>query len=199
MKPAIQPRLGIYSGTFDPVHAGHIAFAQAALSQADLEQVVIMPEPNPRSHAELAPLQDRISMLQLAIAGIPNIAVLHPVSERFSIAETLPKLHELYPTHQLVLLLGSDVVASFTNRWPDLALLFAETPLVIGLRGQDSEQSVTKAMAAVSRQFGVTPHYQIVATAQPHITATTIRRGAYDNSQIDPHVSAYIAQHKLYY
>ena len=68
-------RLGILGGTFDPVHYGHLLLAEAAREQCRLDQVWFLPAaipPHKQGH-ELSPVEQRIEMLELAVAGNPAI------------------------------------------------------------------------------------------------------------------------------
>ena len=66
-------RVGIFGGTFDPVHLGHLIMAEQCREQAPLDQVWFMPAARPphKTEKELTPFAQRVEMLQLAIAGNP--------------------------------------------------------------------------------------------------------------------------------
>jgi len=60
---------GIMGGTFDPVHNGHLLMAEAAMNQLSLDEVLFIPDGDPPHKALLAPAEDRLKMVELAIAG----------------------------------------------------------------------------------------------------------------------------------
>ncbi|HEU5121705.1 MAG TPA: adenylyltransferase/cytidyltransferase family protein, partial [Candidatus Saccharimonadales bacterium] len=66
-------RIGIYSGTFDPVHYGHIAFAASAIRACNLDEVVFLPEPQPRYKAGVTDIAHRLALLTMATAAQSNL------------------------------------------------------------------------------------------------------------------------------
>jgi nicotinate-nucleotide adenylyltransferase len=108
-------RVGVFGGTFNPVHIAHLALAQAACETLDLKQVIFVPAgepPHKRSQADLAPAEHRYRMVQLAVADNPRFTV-----SRFEIdfkgpcytIQTLEALErDLGPDTELVLLVGGD-------------------------------------------------------------------------------------------
>ncbi len=129
-------RIGIYAGTFDPVHAGHITFALQALQAAKLDHIYFLPERRPRAKEHVEHFGHRVAMLKRALRPHPQFAVLELVDVSFSVERTLPFLQQQFPDSQLVFLFGSDVVADIAN-WPHAERLIGETELVIGLRETD--------------------------------------------------------------
>jgi nicotinate-nucleotide adenylyltransferase len=190
-------KIGIYSGTFDPVHMGHVAFALEAKQALGLDEVVFLPEASPRDK-EPAALEHRTKMLELSLQGQPGLSVKMLTDARFSIPATLPTLERQFPDARLVFLIGSDIVHTFKYRWPGLDQLFRKTSLAIGLRGKDSEGDVNLLMQACAREFGMTPDYRVLPSPRAQLASTHVRLGAHTIDDIHPDVAAYIRQHKLY-
>src|SRR2546421_10674015 len=106
-------KVGVFGGTFDPVHLGHLIMAEQCREQAELDQIWFVPAARPPHKRErsLPPFVHRVEMLALAIAGMPAFRVDELEKDRPGpsyTAETLQTLHERYPETQLSLLLGSD-------------------------------------------------------------------------------------------
>jgi nicotinate-nucleotide adenylyltransferase len=106
-------KVGIFGGTFDPVHLGHLIMAEQCREQAALDQIWFVPAARPPHKQErtLTPFAQRVEMLALAIAGMPAFRVDELERDRPGpsyTAETLQALHERYPETQFSLLLGSD-------------------------------------------------------------------------------------------
>jgi nicotinate-nucleotide adenylyltransferase len=126
MSEAASP-LGIFGGTFDPVHYGHLRLAEEARSHLGLAQVVWVPAGRPalRNRPQTSP-DNRLAMVQLAIAGNPDFAVDsgEVVADGPSYTvDTLKRLRaEHGPQRPLVLLLGADAFARLEgwHRWQDL-------------------------------------------------------------------------------
>lgn len=137
-------KVGILAGTFDPVHAGHIAFAMAAMGTARLDKVYLLPERAPRGKMAVTSYHHRLKMLELAIAGHPELEVLDLPGKHHSVAETLPILKKRFAGVQMGFLMGSDV-ASAINNWPEAELLRWHS-LIIGLRANDDEASLKQLL-----------------------------------------------------
>lgn len=136
-------RLGIYAGTFDPVHAGHIAFALQALQAAQLDTVYFLPERRPRDKQQVEHFGHRVAMLNRALGPHPQFEVLELVDVSFSVQRTVAQLQQQFDGDELVFLFGSDVVPGLAD-WPHADQLLANHELVIGLRAQDDHDSLQR-------------------------------------------------------
>lgn len=132
-------RIGIFSGTFDPVHKGHISFALQAMELAGLDEVVFLPESKPRHKHDVTHYSHRISMIKLAVAGDSRLDVLELPDKQFSVATSLPRLIKKYPDAQLLLLIGTDVL-SHISVWPHTRTLLKKMGLVVACRGEKDER-----------------------------------------------------------
>ena len=119
--------IGILGGTFDPVHLGHVALAEAALAGLPLSEVLWLPSGKPGHRgAPVASARDRLAMLRLATAGDPRYridAAELDLGEPTYTVHTLARLRaELGQKQPLVLLLGSDSFLSLPSwlRWREL-------------------------------------------------------------------------------
>ena len=184
-------RVGIFSGTFDPVHIGHIEFAIAAAREAQLEKVILLPERHPRGKAGVTSFADRVAMLKLATQNQPMFEVTELDDERFTVDTTLPKLQLKYG-RDLSLLIGSDVARTFVDRWPGLDKLLQQMELIIALRGTDSENQIKKVMS----QIGAA-RFLCIASPKEQAASSKIRTGN-AKTQLDPNVQTYIATKRLY-
>src|SRR5437899_2632218 len=87
-------KIGILSGTFDPIHKGHLALAKAALNEAKLDKVYIVIEQAPRNKQNVTDYVQRRAMVEIALRDYPNIELLELPSKQFSVAQTLPEIQE---------------------------------------------------------------------------------------------------------
>lgn len=190
-------RVGIYSGAFNPVHNGHIAFALTAARQCKLDTVVFVPEPQPRHKQGIVPLQHRVAMLQLAFADHANLTVLELAQQpQFTVAQTLPVLRDRFGGADLYVLMGSDVATSLPS-WPDADTMLNQTTIIVGLRHTDTEAAVRKACGSPvnsakldSKLIFVVAEHADASSRQAHATGF--------RTDIDSKVAAYIATHQLY-
>ncbi|MSR75933.1 MAG: nicotinate (nicotinamide) nucleotide adenylyltransferase [Planctomycetes bacterium] len=121
-------RLGIFGGTFDPVHNGHLVLAQEALRHARLERMLLVPNAQPshkRDRADILAASLRLQLLELAFADLPKFSIDRREIERGGLSysiDTVRELHAEHPSHELVFLIGSDSLAEL-HRWREVATL----------------------------------------------------------------------------
>jgi len=109
-------RLGIFGGTFDPVHYGHLLLAESCREQAALDKVWFLPTAVPphKQGRELTPVEQRVEMLELAIAGHEAFSVCRYEAARGGVnytADTLAHFREEDPGRELFFLMGADMLA----------------------------------------------------------------------------------------
>lgn len=114
-------KVGIYGGSFNPVHFGHVGLAKWVIENTDLDELWLLVSPNnPLKPAGLlAPEQDRLEAVREAIKDIPGL-----VASDFEFnmprpsytANTLRELQKTYPRHEFTLVIGEDNIAIF-NQW----------------------------------------------------------------------------------
>jgi nicotinate-nucleotide adenylyltransferase len=126
------PRVGVFGGAFDPPHLAHVALAQAALEQLQLDQLRIFPTGQAwHKPRELSASDHRLAMARIAFAGLPRAVIdereLRRPGPTYTI-DTLRQLSAELPAAQLFLVMGEDQAASLTRwrEWPailDLAMI----------------------------------------------------------------------------
>ena len=128
-------RLGVFGGTFDPVHVGHLAIANAALESIPLDRVLfVIARRSPlKDRGPIAGEADRLRMLELAIDGEPRFAVSRVELDREGPSYTVETLERLAGTDDLFLILGSDAIADFP-RWKDPERIAKLATLVVAER-----------------------------------------------------------------
>ena len=156
-RPATASRIGIYSGTFDPVHAGHIAFALQAATAARLDRVLLMPERTPRYKPEVTHYAHRVAMIRRATRPHQQLAVLESEDRVFSTTHTLPRLQKQFPGATLVYVCGSDVLLHMSS-WPHISQLLETVELCVGVRSDDTAVSIERTI----NQLPVAPHGVVV-------------------------------------
>jgi nicotinate-nucleotide adenylyltransferase len=118
-------RLGLYGGSFDPVHYGHLLLAECCRETLRLDEVWLIPAAIPphKQARERAPAKARLEMLELALAGHEQIKASRIEIERGGVSytvETLAQVHTMQPQATLFLLMGADSLRDLpTWREPD--------------------------------------------------------------------------------
>lgn len=110
-------RIGIYGGSFDPVHLGHLLVAQAAMEELGLDRLYFIPAAQSpfKPGTQPAPAADRLRLLRLALAGQTKYEVDDQEIKRGGISYTVQTLHDYamrFPGTELFYLIGADNVAS---------------------------------------------------------------------------------------
>ncbi|MEI3122534.1 MAG: nicotinate (nicotinamide) nucleotide adenylyltransferase [Oscillospiraceae bacterium] len=140
-------RIGVYGGTFNPIHRGHLTAARAAADALGLEKVLLIPDSLP-PHKELpagsATGEDRLAMCRLTAGEVPGMEVLDLELRRSGpsyTSDTLAELHAQYPDDELWLLVGSDMFLSL-QEWhePERILSLAGIAAFHRTRGDETER-----------------------------------------------------------
>jgi nicotinate-nucleotide adenylyltransferase len=131
-------RIGLFGGTFDPPHAGHVALAECALRRLRLDRVLLVPagQPPHKRGRRLSPAADRLAMIRLAARGHPGLAVstieIRRRGPSFTV-DTLRRVRGSHPGARLYLLMGADSLEDFAA-WHDPEGIRALATLVVAAR-----------------------------------------------------------------
>jgi nicotinate-nucleotide adenylyltransferase len=127
--------IGIFGGTFDPVHVGHLAIANAALDELRLDGVYFVPARRSplKADSPVASAQDRLAMLTAAVRDEPRFHVSSVELDREGPSFTVDTLESLNGQGKLFLILGSDAYADF-ERWREPARIKSLATIVLASR-----------------------------------------------------------------
>ncbi len=189
-------RLGLFGGSFDPVHRGHLALAEAALAALALDRVLWLPAGQPwQKTRAMTPAVDRLAMLRLALAGQPRFVLDARETERRGPSYTLDSVCQLraeHPAARLFLLIGQDQFAGF-HTWHGWREILQQLELAVAARPGAAAQ----ADAAVRQQ-----RWHPLPLPPQDISSTAIRArvaaGASIADLVPPEVARYIDHHGLY-
>ncbi|MCC7369022.1 MAG: nicotinate-nucleotide adenylyltransferase [Chloroflexi bacterium] len=196
--------IGVFGGTFDPPHLGHLAAAQEALEAFGLDRVLFMPsERNPlKLNDQISPTEHRVAMTTLAIEGDPRFelsrADLGGGGPSYTV-DLLERMHQELPAGaDLVFITGMDVLHEL-HRWREpLRVLELARLIVVERPGQQtvSPESVDERLPGASRRIS------IVETPGVAVSSTELRRRAAEGRSlrylVPDRVAAYIRAHGLY-
>ncbi len=194
-------KIGIYSGTFDPVHEGHVAFALEAIRQCGLDKVFFLVEPRPRRKQGVKALEHRLQMVQLAIAEESKLGTIVLEQGRFSVADTWPPLRARFKGSQLLFLLGDDMLRHFNDQeWPQLDAFMDAVEFIIGSRHEDLT-AVQERIRALEQTRGHRLRHQLFKSPHMSVSSSQIQtalRTGKPTVGLPQQVRAYIAEHRLY-
>ncbi|MBE6585109.1 MAG: nicotinate (nicotinamide) nucleotide adenylyltransferase [Ruminococcaceae bacterium] len=197
-------RIGIYGGTFSPVHAGHVAAAKAFMEQMWLDILYVIPT-GVTPHKEMkgdATAVDRLEMCRLAFKDMEGVIVSDLEMRREGKSYTVDTLRELYhPENRLFFLMGTDMLLTL-GQWREPEEIFKLCYPVYIRREADTslDELIVEKIAEYHRRFG-----KVVRriTAPPiDLSSSTVRaviaRGASVQGLVPPAVEAYIKEKGLY-
>ena len=184
-------RIGLYGGTFDPIHNGHLHVIAQLIERKLVDRLLVLPagEPRLREHAPVAQGSDRRAMCQQAINSLaPEIkshVEVNPIEilregPSYSI-DTVEAVAATYPDDQLVLIVGSDAYQKI-DQWHRVEELKKMVEFIVidrpGFASQSGNGASTHEIGAIE------------------VSATEIRSGS--SQEVPAAVAAYIKEHNLY-
>lgn len=192
-------RLGLFGGTFDPIHLGHLILAEACREACGLDRVwfVVAGTP-PHKRGERTPVADRLEMARIATAGNPAFEVseieAHDPGPHYSYA-TLEAIHRERPEDELFFLIGADSLVDLPHwRRPERVAELA-TIVVVGRPGIDPPEVMPDlGPMALPIVWAEAPAIGIASTDLRHRLA----EGRSIRYQVPRGVEAYIAANGLY-
>jgi nicotinate-nucleotide adenylyltransferase len=175
-------RVGIFGGTFDPIHTGHLLLAEQGREQGRLDEVWFVPAAHPphKDEPTLTRFEQRVEMLALAVAGNPAFRVDELEKERPGpsyTADTLAELCRRHPSHEFFLLIGSDTLRDLPH-WYQPARVLELASLLVMTRPGNVVMTAEELRAQLSAPASVPVRLQAIETPQIDISSRDLRRRA---------------------
>ncbi|MEO0795949.1 MAG: nicotinate-nucleotide adenylyltransferase [Verrucomicrobiota bacterium] len=191
-------RIGIYGGSFDPIHHGHLLLAQDTCELAGLDHLYFIPAaqaPLKKSGPPGATAEQRVAMIQMAIESNPSFGLLTDEIDRGGVSytiDTLRLLHDRWPQDELFWLLGADQIAQLDD-WRAIGEI-AEIVTFLCLKRPGYGFEPPRLVPA-ERMIEV-------SARQMELSSSEIRERATDNRPLDfflpPRLISYIKDNRLY-
>jgi len=197
-------RIGIYGGTFNPPHLGHIWGAQYASDALGLEKLLLIPDriaPHKQIPEGSPTPRQRLEMLRLAVSGLDKLQVSDLELQREGPSYTyitITQVQEMYPDRELCLLMGTDMFLSFLN-WRNAEQMLHKVTLCVMCRGDRDEKQQILGQKQILESLG--GRVELVENPVYEISSSDLRRLLiFDcaGSFLPAGVPEYIREHKLY-
>ena len=203
-------RFGVFGGSFDPIHVGHLSIAQQVLNALKLEKVILLPAatpPHKRDGRELAPAADRLAMCEMAVHNLHGLEVsdfeLRKAGVSYTV-ETARALRAAYgPSAQIFFLIGSDSLAELEH-WYEVKELISLLDFAIAERREaplkeslwDGIRSALGSAAEEKLRRGVVPVQRVDVSSS--LVRELLRSGEKIPGYLRRDVEDYIRQRGLY-
>ena len=172
-------KIGIYGGTFNPPHTGHLQAAKQAVEVLDLDMLLMIPDriaPHKDIPAGSPTPEQRLEMLHIALAGEEKILPSDIELRREGVSYTyltLEALREQYPEEELILLMGTDMFLTL-DAWKEPERICAMATLGVFYRGEKGEKEKILAQKAALEAKGA--KVELVENDIINISSTQLRR-----------------------
>ncbi len=197
-------RIGIFGGTFNPPHYGHLRLAEEMKKAASLDKILIIPTSTPphKISSDLACEEDRLGMCRLMFCKeyfeVSDIEIRRK-GKSYSI-DTVTELQRLYPDDELYLIIGSDMLLSF-HKWFRFEEILKNVTLCVATR--ESDISYDKLQSYAEDMLGLTADRFIVSPITAFVCSSTevrnkIRAGENTDSLLPREIRDYIMENNLY-
>jgi nicotinate-nucleotide adenylyltransferase len=175
-------RIGVFGGTFDPIHLGHLILAEQCREQARLDEVWFVPAPRPpqKEGQAVTRFDQRVEMLQLAVAGNPAFRVDEVEKDRAGPSYTVDTLAELkrrHPGYDFFLLIGGDSLADLPT-WREPARLVEQATLLVMSRAGATLPSIPELRARLGLPGGVPLRLEVVQAPRIDVASRDLRARA---------------------
>lgn len=197
-------RIGIFGGTFDPVHMGHLIMAEQCREQARLDEVWFVPAADPPHKKPQAPFGRRVEMLALAIAGNAAFRIDELEKDRPGpnyTVDTLEEFRQRYPTYSFFFALGSDSLPDLPH-WRDPAGIVQRAALLVVARPGWQVPPLEQLRRTLGLLDEVALQVEMVEVPLIDTSSTDLRRRAAEGRSlrylVPRAVECYILEHRLY-
>ncbi|MDD6307720.1 MAG: nicotinate-nucleotide adenylyltransferase [Clostridiales bacterium] len=201
----MEEKIGIFGGSFDPIHCGHINIAQSAYEEFNLNEVWFIPaghSPN-KDENRMTPAEIRAEMVSLAIEGIPGFRLCDieiKAKETSYTYLTLTKLKDLYPDKKLFFIMGADSLDYF-ERWYHPEIICQKAVILAAVRDDMNLSEINRKIAQIKKLFPA--RIYPISGGKTDISSSSLRdelsRGEEDKTiMLPPRVAEYIKRNHLY-
>lgn len=178
-------RIGLYGGTFDPIHLGHLIVIENAINEMQLDRVIILPSSNPphKKHKDKTKADIRVEMVAEAIKDNPKIILSSYESSNNMIKythDTLEHFTEKLNDHEIFYLMGEDSFMTI-DTWRNYEKILGYNIIVFAREGIKKDSSLVKKVKKVKKD---NPNIFLIDILNINISSTLIRSLAREGKSI---------------
>ena len=195
-------RIGLFGGTFNPIHIAHLTIAEEACLRAGLDRVIFIPsgESYFKDPRQIASREDRLMMTRLACGTVYEVSDMETRREGPSYtAVTCRAFREMYPDDELFLILGADSILEI-DRWRDPAAIFEAVSVLAFTRGGQDNAALLAEVERLRSKYGAC--IEVIDVFMLDVSSSDIRRFIADGHAfrhlVTEDVYRYIRQRGLY-
>ncbi|MBT8331105.1 MAG: nicotinate-nucleotide adenylyltransferase [Deltaproteobacteria bacterium] len=171
-------RIGLFGGTFDPIHRGHLQAASEVKTIFKLNPIYIIPAALPphKTPASVASADDRLAMIHLAIGDIPGVSVSDVELQRRGPSYTIDTIHHFKSTQpqdaQIFLIVGIDAFLEI-DTWKSFQALLEQISVIVMARPDDRRQSVQQGWKQLEEYliFNIATDYRFSGSQNAFLSA----------------------------
>ncbi len=197
-------KIGVFGGTFNPVHKGHILLSEYCKSSVGLEHIILIPTYTPphKSGSELADAGHRLNMCSLACRDLSDYEVSDIEIKRKGksyTCDTLTSLKEIYPEDELFLIMGADMFLTL-DKWKNPDIIFEKAKIITIPRSESDYKELCEYYEKTLKPMNA----EAVILTEPvlDVSSTFIRENIENktlvSALVDKNVYEYIAKNNLY-
>lgn len=178
-------RIGLYGGTFDPIHTGHLIVIENAINYMNLDKVIILPSSNPphKKHKKKTPTNIRVEMVAEAIKDNDKIILSTYESTDQTVRythETIRYFKKYFPEDEIFYILGEDSFLTI-DTWRNYEDILDENIIVFTRSNIDSNSELVKKVGIIKKD---NPNIFLINNLNINISSTLIRGLVKDNKSI---------------
>lgn len=197
-------KIGIYAGTFDPIHNGHLEFAKQALVEAGLDRVIIVAEKSPYRKKPEASWDHRQAMIERATKDTLNVDHDYEFANQLAQQHTMTDMLATAKKHyggeaQIWFLVGSDIYEHM-HQWHDMVGNESYSGFIVALRDDHTHDWLEQQHQRLEK-LGRRPNAIVLESQHRRISSSAIREAASKGeatSTTPNQVGDYILRHRLY-
>ena len=189
-------RTGLFGGTFDPIHSGHVRALKEFIRACALDRTIVMPAcvPPHKEFAHTVSDEDRLHMVRLAVGGLAHVSDYELVKGGKSYTiDTLCHLKSEYPGDELWLYVGSDMLKSMDGGWYRIGDILSLAAVFCISRNEGEAEALSMCAERLASKYGAKI---VLSQAEPlPVSSTDLRRMIKEGRDVSGYIPAAVAEY----